>query len=113
MKSITSILAAFAVTTTLTFAEDKPAPAKPEAGATAATAAAAPDAKKPKVDPEVAFKKIDGNNDGDVTLEEFNSKGPGKKDAAKGEEMFKKKDKDSNGKLTLEEFKGGGKKKNK
>jgi len=62
------------------------------------------------VDPEEAFKKLDANSDGAITLEEFKAKGIGKKDPAKAEEIFKKKDKDGDGKLTLEEYKGGGKK---
>ena len=60
---------------------------------------------KPKANPEEAFKKLDKDADGSVSLEEFKASPRGQKEPAKAEEYFKKKDKDSNGKLTLEEFK--------
>jgi Ca2+-binding EF-hand superfamily protein len=94
MKLVITTFAALAMASTLALAED----AKPEAKG-----------DKPKRDPAEVFKKIDGNSDSTVTLEEFKA---GKKDAAKAEEVFKKRDKDGDGKLSLEEFKaGGGKKK--
>ncbi len=75
----------------------KPAPPKPEPPKT--------EEKKP-MDPEVAFKKMDKDSDGKLTLEEF--KGKKKDDAlAKAETRFKKLDKDSDGKVTMEEFKAG------
>src|SRR6266853_4717354 len=102
MKSIVSILTVLAAGTMFaTAAEEKKeaAPgAKPEAGAPA----------KPHANPEEAFKKLDTNNDGSLSLDAFKA---GKKDAAKAEEAFKKKDKDGDGKLSLEEFKGHEKKK--
>ena len=105
MKSITTILAALAVGTTLSIAADeKPAaPAKPEAAKPAAGA------EKPKPDPAAAFAKKDTNNDKSLSLDEYKA---GAKDPAKAEEAFKKKDKNADGKLTLEEFSAaGGKKK--
>jgi Ca2+-binding EF-hand superfamily protein len=66
-----------------------------------------------KRNPEDAFKKLDGNSDSSLSLDEFKAGPMGKKDPAKAEEIFKKKDKDSDGKLTLEEFKAGGGKKKK
>ena len=60
---------------------------------------------------EDAFKKLDTNSDGTLSLDEFKAGPRGKKDPAKAEEAFKKLDKDSDGKLTLEEFKAGGSKK--
>ena len=67
---------------------------------------------KPKRDPAEVFKKIDGNSDNALTLEEFKTGPLGKKDPAKAEEAFKKRDKDNDGKLSLEEFKAhAGKKK--
>ncbi len=110
MKSITSILAALALGTTLATAADEK-PAAPAAGGDAKPAAGA-DAK-PKRDPAEVFKKLDTNGDGKVSLEEFKAGPAGKKDPAKAEEIFKKKDKDGDGFLTLEEFSAAGGKKNK
>jgi hypothetical protein len=56
-------------------------------------------------DPAEAFKKLDTNSDGNISLEEFKASPMGKKDATKAEEAYKKMDKDSDGKLTVEEFK--------
>ncbi|MES2594825.1 MAG: EF-hand domain-containing protein [Verrucomicrobiota bacterium] len=68
-------------------------------------------AKKPKMDPEKAFAKIDANSDGSVSKEEYLASPQAKKDSAKAEASFAKKDKDSDGKLTKEEFTAMGKKK--
>jgi len=111
MKSITSILAALALGTTLATAADEK-PAAPAAGDAKPAAPAAADAK-PKRDPAEVFKKLDANGDGKVSLEEFKAGPAGKKDPAKAEEIFKKKDKDGDGFLTLEEFSAPGGKKNK
>jgi Ca2+-binding EF-hand superfamily protein len=62
---------------------------------------------KPHHTPDEAFKKLDTNNDGSVSKEEFLAGPRGKAEPAKAEEHFKKMDKDSDGKLTLEEFKAG------
>lgn len=75
----------------------KPEPPKPEPPKT--------EEKKP-VDPEVAFKRMDKDSDGKLTLEEFKGKKTGDM-LAKAETQFKKLDKDSDGKVTLEEFKAG------
>jgi Ca2+-binding EF-hand superfamily protein len=48
-----------------------------------------------------AFNKMDKNNDGKISLEEFKNS---KKDAAKAEKMFKKLDKNNDGFLTKEEL---------
>ena len=101
MKSITSILAVLALGTTLAVAADQ----KPAAGA----ADAKPD--KPKRDPAEVFKKLDTNNDGKLSAEEFKAGPMGKKDPAKAEEAFGKKDKDGDKSLSLEEFSAQGKKK--
>jgi Ca2+-binding EF-hand superfamily protein len=95
MKKLTTILAVLAMSSVFVVAAEKPA-----------------DGGK-KRDPEAAFKKIDGDSNSKVSLEEFKNSPMGKKDAAKAEEIFKKKDKDSDGSLTLEEFSAGGKKKDK
>ena len=71
--------------------------------------------KKPgkgeRPNPEEAFKKLDTNSDGSLSLDEFKASPRGKKDPAKAEEIYKKIDKDSDGKVTLEEFKAQGPKK--
>src|SRR3954454_17278003 len=64
-----------------------------------------------KKDPATAFKKLDANGDGSLSLQEM--KGKGKKDAAKVEKRFKKLDANSDSKVSLDELKTGGKKKNK
>lgn len=92
MKKLITILSAFAVS---------------------ATFATAAEGDKPKRDPEVMFKKIDGNNDGKVSKDEFMASPMGKKDAVKAGEMFGKKDKDASGDLSMDEFKAQGKRKNK
>lgn len=69
--------------------------------------------KKPKMDPEKAFAKLDANNDGSVSKEEFLASPQGKKDAAKAEKAFGAKDKDKDGKLSKEEFTAAPKKKKK
>src|SRR5438874_2252310 len=70
MKSIASILTVLAVGTMFaTAAEEK----KPAAGAAKpeAAAGAKPEGEKKKADPEAAFKKLDANNDGFLSLDEF------------------------------------------
>lgn len=100
MKSITSIFAVLALGTSISFAAD----AKP---------AAAAGADKPKRDPAEMFKKLDANNDGKVTKDEYLAGPAGKKDATKAGEVFGKKDKNGDGSLSLEEFSAAGKKKDK
>ena len=63
-----------------------------------------------KGDPEAAFKKMDKDSDGKLTLEEFKGKRMGDK-ATKAEERFKKLDKNDDKSLNLEEFKAGQRKK--
>jgi hypothetical protein len=75
----------------------KPEPPKPEPPKT--------EEKKP-ADPEMAFKRMDKDKDGKLTLEEFKGKKTGDM-LAKAEARFKKLDKDSDSKVTLEEFKAG------
>jgi Ca2+-binding EF-hand superfamily protein len=62
-------------------------------------------AQEKKANPEEQFKKLDSNNDGKLTKEEFLGKRKGEK-ATKAEETFKKKDKNGDGSLSLEEFVG-------
>jgi hypothetical protein len=94
-----SLLLSLLLVPALAMAADEAKPKKPGKGGD----------KRPT--PEEAFKKLDTNSDGTVSLEEFKAGPRGKKDAAKAEEAFKKMDKDSDGKLTLDEFKARGPKK--
>ncbi len=96
MKTLTSILSALALGTAFATAADEPAKGE-----------------KKKADPEAMFKKLDADNSGSVSLEEFKAGPMGKKDPAKAEEMFKKHDGNSDGSLTLDEMKAGGGKKKK
>jgi hypothetical protein len=66
---------------------------------------------KAKKDRDQVFKKRDHNNDGTLSLAEFEGKGKKKKDEAKVGAKFKKLDKDKDGKLSLVEFKTTKKKK--
>ncbi|MEY5009654.1 MAG: hypothetical protein RLZZ253_793 [Verrucomicrobiota bacterium] len=98
MKLFPLTLALFALASTAAFAADE----KPKGEG------------KPKANPEEMFKKLDTNNDGSLSLDEYKAGPAGKKDPAKAEESFKKHDKNGDGKLSLEEMTaGGGKKKEK
>ena len=68
-------------------------------------------AAKPKTSPEDLFKKLDSNNDGKLSLEEFKAGPAAQKDPTKAEAKFKKMDTNNHGFLTLEEFKAGMEKK--
>jgi hypothetical protein len=101
-KFILATASMLACAMTLSIAEEKKPEGKPgKEGADA----------KPKVSPEEAFKKLDKDADGAVSLDEFKASPRGKKDPAKAEEYFKKKDTDANGKLSLDEFKAKSEKK--
>ena len=101
MKTFTTILATLALSSAFALAADE----KPAGGAKAG------DDKKRN--PEETFKKLDTNNDGALSLEEFKAGPMGKRNPDKVDEFFKKHDKDSNGSLSLEEFKADRPKKNK
>jgi hypothetical protein len=108
MKTLTTVLAAVALTLTVNAADEK----KPAAGGAAAPAAPGAPAK-PKMDPAVAFGKLDKDSSKSVSKEEFLASPAGKKDPAKAEAAFAKKDKDGNGSLSIEEFSAAGGKKKK
>ena len=101
MKSITSILTALALGTTLAVAADE----KPATPATKTEATKG--AEKPKQEPAEVFKKLDTNSDGKVSAEEWNASAKAKKDPAKAAATFAQRDKDGDKSLTLEEFSGG------
>ncbi len=95
-----SILLTLLIAPSLAFAADDAKPKKPAKGT-----------EKPKANPAAAFKKMDSNSDGVVTLEEFKASPRGQKSPDKAEKAFSKLDKDSDTKLTLEEFKASAPKK--
>ena len=97
MKQILTSIIAISVSAFVATAADEAKPAAP------AEAAAKKGEGKPHGNPEEMFKKLDSNNDGSISLDEFKAGPIGKKDAAKAEEIFKKKDKDGDGKLSKEE----------
>lgn len=68
--------------------------------------------KGKKADPEAQFKKLDANNDGKLSLDEFKklpifekAKEGGKGKRPDAESMFKRLDTDKDGYLSLDEFK--------
>lgn len=99
MKSLTILVAVLALGT-IAYAADEPAKPAP---APAAPPAAEGD-KKPRQTPEAAFKKLDTDNSGDISLAEFKASPRGLKDPAKAEEMYKKMNTSNDGKVTLEQF---------
>jgi len=109
-RSLPTFAALVAMASVSSFAEDKPEAKAPESAAAATPAAPGAKPEKPKLTPEERFKKMDANNDGALSLEEFLGKAKPEAKAAK-EEEFKKLDTDGNGSLSLEEFVARGKKK--
>ena len=97
MKRCIYTLGALALATSLSFAQDKPAGDKP-AGDKPAT-------ERQRFNPEEAFKKLDTNGDGFLSLDEFKASPRFAKDASKAEEAFKKMDTNNDGKISLDEFK--------
>jgi Ca2+-binding EF-hand superfamily protein len=89
MKSITVMLAAMALSSTLVLAQD--------------------DEKKgedhPKRSPEKIMKKLDTNSDGKISLEEWKASPRHQKDPAKAEELFKTMDTNKDGFISMDELK--------
>ena len=102
MKKLITTLSALALATTLSLAEDKPA-GPPPGGPHRPGGPGGPGGGRPN--PEEIFKKLDTNNDGSISLEEFKAGPRAQKDPAKAEEIYKQMNKAGDGKLTLEEFK--------
>ena len=104
MNTLPTLLATLVLTTVTAMAAD---PIKALENAAAAPAALTENkaAVLPltKPNPAEAFKKIDANHDGTLSIDEFKASPMALKDPVKTEELFKKKDKDGNGKLSLEE----------
>ncbi len=94
MKTCIPILGAMAIATSLTYAQDGPEGRKGPGGS-----------GKGRPNPERIFKKLDADNNGSVSLDEFKAGPRAQKDPEKAEEIFKRIDKDGNGELSLEEFK--------
>ena len=70
------------------------------------------DKAKPKRNPEMLFKKLDTNNDGKLTLDEFKKLGELRKGKENGkgggkmlDKLFQRLDADKDGTLSLAEFK--------
>lgn len=59
---------------------------------------------KGKGDPAEMFKKLDKDNNGSISKEEYMASPMAQKDTAKAEESFGKRDKNGDGSLSLEEF---------
>jgi Ca2+-binding EF-hand superfamily protein len=87
MKNSIQILSIIALATSLSFGEDK-----------------GPNEKKTP-DPEKTFKKLDTDNNGSLSLEEYKASPMGTKAGDKAEPKFKKLDADGNGSVNLDEFK--------
>lgn len=104
MNTLPTLLATLVLTTVTAMAAD-PIKALEKAVVSPAAPSEAKTAGLPltKPNPAEAFKKIDANHDGTLSIDEFKASPMALKDPAKTEELFKKKDKDGNGKLTLEE----------
>jgi hypothetical protein len=102
MNTLPTLLATLVLTTVTAMAAD---PIKALEKAAAAPAAETKAAVLPltKPNPAEAFKKLDANHDGTLSIDEFKASPMALKDPVKTEELFKKKDKDGNGKLSLEE----------
>jgi Ca2+-binding EF-hand superfamily protein len=67
--------------------------------------------KSDKANPEAIFKKLDANNDGSVTKEEYLASKKAQKDTNKAGKRFDKLDANKDGKLSKEEMSAGEKKK--
>ncbi len=99
MKTLITICSAMALASALCLAEDKPG--RPPGGPDG------PRGDRQRPNPEEAFKKLDANSDGSISLEEFKANPRAQANPDRAGEAFARMDKDSDGKVTLEEFKSG------
>lgn len=102
MNTLPTLLATLVLTTVTAMAAD-PIKALEKTAAAPAAETKAVVLPLTKPNPAEAFKKLDANHDGTLSIDEFKASPMAMKDPVKTEELFKKKDKDGNGKLTLEE----------
>jgi hypothetical protein len=109
MKTITSLLAILALSSTFALAADDATTTPATTTTTTTTTNPAP--AKAKGDPEAMFKKLNTTGDGKLTLEQWLAGKRAQKDPEKAKEFFSKRDKGNKGYLTLEEFVGHGGKK--
>jgi hypothetical protein len=105
MKKLLSTLCVVSLASTLALADDKPA--APPPGGPGGPGKDGKDGKGGRPNAEEAFKKLDTNGDGTISLEEFKAGPRAQKEPDKADEAFKRIDKDGDGKVTLEEFKAG------
>jgi Ca2+-binding EF-hand superfamily protein len=102
-----SILAAVAVITlgvaiAPVFAEDAAQSTTPTTSQTQANGGRQ---RAQQQDPEAAFKLLDTDSDGKVSLDEFKASAIGQRNPTMAETLFKTMDKDSDGYVTLDEYK--------
>src|SRR5688572_7541411 len=102
MKTLITTIAAAALMTMVSYAEEKP-PGRPPGGGPGGPPGGGPGGKRPN--PEEVFKKLDANNDGSVSLDEFKAGPRGKEDPERAQEVFGKIDADSSGGISADEFK--------
>jgi len=93
MKSCIQILSIVAVATSLSFGQEEAAK------------------EKKGGNPEETFKKLDTDNNGSLSLEEYKASPMGKKQGEGAEAKFTALDTDKSGGLSLDEFKAGASKK--
>ncbi len=105
MKSLPIIAAVLALGVINCQAEDAVKPVPPPGVPPHAEGDKKPKGDKPHMSPEDAFKKMDADNSGSVSLAEFLKSPRAQKDPAKAEAMYKKMNTTNDDKLTLDQFK--------